>query len=266
MILLACVIAGFGSGNILQTAADWIWASFYGSGGDYTQPFYIKGIGATWFLWASFWGGLFLQALLNCHRIIRVLGVAILFLVGYISAQYLFWFPFSIQAGCCATLFMYIGHFVRAKEPKFRRLTAGAKTIISVVTFALWGSFIWQFRTFWFVECDFGRGLIDVCRSLCACYCITIISGVIDRHMEKIAGYLAFLGRYSIIVLCVHITELKLIHWKKIAEKLLQYNIPWAIGGGLAVALKLIFILMTTVLIVRIPGFRKVFIPDIKHR
>lgn len=35
---------------------DWIWGGIYGSGLSYFTPFYIKGVGAIWFLLALFWG------------------------------------------------------------------------------------------------------------------------------------------------------------------------------------------------------------------
>ena len=264
IIILAGIIALFKRDNVILTIKDWMFASLYGSGSSYVEPFIINDIGAIWFLWATFWACVFLQLSLRRKPVLRILWIVGLFAVGYLTAKRLFWFPLSIQAGCCATLFMYIGHAVRQSEQRITRLPMLIKVLGTLAAFVLWASFVVQFKTFWFVECDFGRGVIDIIRSLCACYCVVVIALLIDRLMNKTAVCLAFLGRYSIIVLCVHITELKLIHWKKIAEKLLQFNIPWMIGGGIAVALKLVFIITFTVLIVRTPRLRRVFIPERK--
>lgn len=264
IIFLAGVIALFAHDNVVLTLKSWLFASLYGSGSSYLEPFKIYDIGAIWFLWASFWGCVFLQLSLRWKPFFRVLWSVGMFAVGYLTAKRLFWFPFSIQAGCCATLFMYIGYAVRQSEQRITRLPKLIKALGTLAAFVLWASFVVQFKTFWFVECDFGRGVIDIVRSFCACYSVVVIALLIDRLMNKTAACLAFLGRYSIIVLCVHITELKLIHWKKIAEKLLQFNIPWTIGGGIAVALKLVFIITFTVLIVRTPRLRRLFIPERK--
>ena len=78
----------------------WIYASFYAAGGDSLEPFLHKGIGALWFLWAIFWGNLFLKMLLHFQSKIRVFLVSLIFCVSIYSAT-IFWLPLNIQAGGC---------------------------------------------------------------------------------------------------------------------------------------------------------------------
>ena len=44
-------------GSTIYTLKYWIYASLYGAGDSYTEPFWIPGIGAIWFLLATFFGG-----------------------------------------------------------------------------------------------------------------------------------------------------------------------------------------------------------------
>ena len=90
--------------NVVAVMLDWLYAAFYGAGDSYTEPFKIKAIGAIWFLWATFWGSLILQLSLKWKVHIRILWILALFTVGYMTAHRLFWFPLSIQAGCCASI------------------------------------------------------------------------------------------------------------------------------------------------------------------
>ena len=262
MVSLATLISAISRGDVFQTFKEWAWAAFYGSGGDYITPFYIKAIGAIWFLWASFWGTILMQMLLRCTPIRRALLVGILFLAGYYSAYKMFWFPLSIQAGFCSVLYMYIGYCFKQKEMGFKSLPKRGKAVIWIVVIFLWLLFIVRFKTFWLVQCDFGRGAIDILGSICGCACVLGISILIDCHIERLSPFLAACGRYSIVILCVHITELKLIHWKKIAVWLYGKGIPWIISGGIAIIPKLVFIAGVTWMIACHPKMRSIFIPN----
>ena len=112
MIIALAAIFSFpseGLGGVKTAIYDWGYASLYGAGDNYTEPFYIKAIGALWFLWATFWGSVLLRIALKLEGMLRILFVCGIACAGYISCR-LFWFPLSIQAGCGALLFMYIGY------------------------------------------------------------------------------------------------------------------------------------------------------------
>ena len=102
-LVMIAVAAGLGlrDGGVLHNVKEWTYAALYASGGRYDKPFYIKEIGAIWFLWASFWGCLFLRAALELKARWRITMIAALFAFGYYSRA-LCWFPLSIQAGACA--------------------------------------------------------------------------------------------------------------------------------------------------------------------
>lgn len=96
-IIILGTMLGAHYGDAASAFKGWLSASLYGAGGSYTVPFTIKGIGAIWFLWATFWGSLFLRISLNFNKYSRVAAIFGLFGLGYYTRS-LFWFPLSIQA------------------------------------------------------------------------------------------------------------------------------------------------------------------------
>lgn len=109
----------FDGSALKSTALEWLYASIYGAGDNYQDPFYIKGIGAIWFLWATFWGSIFLRFSLKMKMKTRMAFIFILFWIGQWTRRF-FWFPFSIQAGCCALFFMYLGFLLKEAGGRFR--------------------------------------------------------------------------------------------------------------------------------------------------
>lgn len=82
VIIILGTLLGFHYGNAADAFKGWIYASIYGAGDSYTVPFYIKGIGAIWFLWATFWGSVFLRISLDFNKYTRVFSIFALFALG----------------------------------------------------------------------------------------------------------------------------------------------------------------------------------------
>lgn len=217
IILLATIksIIATGLTSGITTAGSWLYASLYGAGDSYTTPFYIKAIGAIWFLLASFWASIFLRFSLEFKTKKQIIIVLLLFLIGFWSRK-LFWFPLSIQAGCCATLFMYVGNIFKRIENNLKNLNFNIKLLLTIIALIVWIQFIINFKSFWFVHCDIGRGIIDIIGAICGSYIILLLSFLIEKYLEKIGKILAFLGENSLYILCIHIIELNLFEWYKI--------------------------------------------------
>lgn len=132
-------------GRMVENAFDefqnWCYAALYGAGDTYTEPFWIPGIGAIWFLWATFWGSIFLRISFKFDKYIRLLFIVGLFAVGYFSRR-IFWFPFSIQAGACATMFIYMGYLWRGAKTKISELPKEVKIFSVLFALLTWISFI----------------------------------------------------------------------------------------------------------------------------
>ncbi len=247
-----------GMGTALSDAKYWLYAAIYGAGDSYQEPFFIAAIGAIWFLWALFWGSLFLKISLKMKPVIRLAFVIALFLFGYYTRNW-FWFPLSIQAGCCATLWIYIGYlFKRSKEMR-EKLPSQCKYIVLLFSIVVWVFFMIQFQSFWLVHCDIGRGVVDIFGSLCASYAVIWIARLI-WHIPGVGKGLAYLGKYSLFMLCIHIIELDLIPRERVMG-MLSAHIPASpvVIFLIFIIVKLIVIIGLTVLASRITFIKRLF-------
>jgi fucose 4-O-acetylase-like acetyltransferase len=263
---ITCVISillatGFALANegvsVIETVKQWSYAALYGSGGSYTEPFYIKGIGAIWFLLATFWGSLFLRISLEMKKKVRLLFVLALFLIGYWTAKELFWFPFSIQAGCCAVSFMYIGYLVKRSKQVYEELPKEVKRASVVFALAIWLAFIKNFESFWLVHNDMGRGVIDILGSVCACFIIVQISKLIEKYTKILSGILAYFGKYSLLVLCVHILELNT--WWHIENMVFGMDVGGLLTKCIISGIRIICVLVVAYICSRIKFITKLF-------
>lgn len=229
-----------------QAAKNGLYAVLYGSGGNYSEPFFIQGIGAVWFLWASFWASCILRVLIGAGPGKRLLAVVLVFMAGQCTRR-LFWFPLSIQAGCCAVLFMYAGWLARQAQGAIGKLPREAK--MAGLAFALWmtASFIRNFQTFYLVSSDIGRGAIDVAGSLCACGMVIFISWIIDKRGRGLANALSFIGRHSLAVLCAHAVELESFPWRFVIEAVAGRELSESLYLAALIACKAIFIGCVTI-------------------
>ena len=262
VIIVLSVLIGIvrhGSSVAVSSGLQWIYASIYGAGDSYTEPFYIKGIGALWFLLASFWGSVFLRITLNTKKEVRITIILILFVIGYCTPKILFWFPFSIQAGCCATLFMYIGYLVHQSKHVIEKMPIEATYMTIIFAFMIWLSFIHNFKSFWLVHCDIGRGIIDIIGCVCASYIILWISRIIEKQMISVAGILSYLGKYSLIVLSIHIIELNLFPWSKLSAFLISFGFTEIIALGIMGLIKLLVDISVVLIVCKIRVVKKIF-------
>lgn len=236
----------------------WIRAALYGAGDRYSKPFEICSIGAIWFLWATFWGSLFMYFLIKRKGPTRVISILVLFTLAYWSRRFC-WFPLSIQAGGCATLFMYIGWLYHKEEDNIKAaITPESFILITAFAFTIWWWFMHNFKTFWLVHCDIGRGAIDIFASLCGCYCVFLIAKCVDKI--PLLGYsFAHLGKYSLIMLCLHIIELDLFPYWKLMEVLAAHGMVLTDMKILyiKIAFKLVYIILGTIILSNIKPIRK---------
>ncbi len=197
---------------IVERLKFWGFATLYAAGDPYIEPFVIISIGAIWFLWASFCGNIFLNMVLKIRPVYRVFVVSVLFVLGYYTRA-ICWFPLSIQAGCCSTFFMYVGYLVKEVRPIYERASDELKISLLMISVGAWINFIMQFQSFWLVHSDIGRGILDVIGSLCGCYVLMVVCKEIEKRFQILGRSLAFLGRYSILMLLTHWVELTFFPW-----------------------------------------------------
>ena len=197
-----------------EVLIQWIKAALYGAGDSYEEPFVVHSIGAIWFLLASFWGSILLRILLDVKPVYRIPAVFLIFFLCKKSTE-LFWFPLSIQAAGPALLYMYIGYLGKTIVPAVMGFSKEVKAFLFAGGLWVWISFVVQFKSFWLVHCNYGRGVIDILGSICAACCVLVISYFLTEKFEKAVKGLAYLGQYSLIMLCTHMIELDLFPWRK---------------------------------------------------
>ena len=244
---------------ILNTAIRWIKASFFGVGDNWIYPIDMPGIGALWFLWASFWGLLILRILFNIPAIPRILILCALVFFASFTTEYSIFLPLSIQPGCTAAMYIYIGYLWRKYEDTIVSFSLGIKALLAAAALIYWVLFIISFKEFWLVNCEYGRGVPEITGSVCASFMVIALSYCVEKHAHKLTSVIRSAGRYSIIVLTAHIIEQNTFPWRLLVSLILGDNPSHIAGLLLTVAFKFIWIFLFTLAVIRIRPVRKLF-------
>ncbi len=251
-----CLIFEKGAG-LKEVLKRWGFAAVYGAGDTYQQPFYVQGIGAIWFLLATFWAVVMMRILLNYNKWIRLIMVAILFTAAIWTRQHFFWFPLSIQAGCTALLFVYIGYLIKESKDILSILPMEVMAAWTVFALVVWLSFVKDFQSFWLVHSDIGRGFVDIFGSLCGCYILVLISYGIERWFSLPGKVFGFLGKNSLIMLIVHIVEQNTFRWWTLIAKIFPNGLTDMQFTVVLILLKFAFIILATFILSKINIVRR---------
>lgn len=211
IVFCACLsefIFRWGPG-VRQVFWQWFTNSLYGAGAmDNPLPDGIGMIGAPWFLLALFWARLFLAMAKSMpYTPVVVLG---LFAAGYASAT-VFWLPLSVQAGLCATLWLYLG----GKIKEARLLEPGVVPLPCwILMLALWVLDFCFFGHLFMVVNHYGAGPMDVVGGLCGS--LVIIKGcmLIEHKAPHVSRALAALGVVTLTIFSTHSIEMAAIPWE----------------------------------------------------
>ena len=194
-------------GDTAYELLKWINASWYGSGGKYPEFFVNHGIpmtyiGALWFLLAMFFAKSFLVLIMRSRT--PFLWVMICLFIGYVSSQKLFWFPFSIQAGLCSVLFVYIGYLIREKDLFSWK---AVHWTLKILMLGAWIYCIVFCGRFWLVGNTFSDGFLDIIGSVCGTFVIVYISQGLEK-VRPLRFLLSGTGRLSLGIMCAHLIVL----------------------------------------------------------
>ena len=151
-------------------------------------------------------------------------------------------------------MFIYMGYLWRGAKTKISELPKEVKIFSVLFALLTWISFIKNFQLFWLVHCDIGRGIIDIFGCICACVIVILISKLLS-----VGRNLAYLGRYSLLILCVHIVELDLLPWWQITEKYVVNGMSANIQLILIIAGKVLLDLGGAFVLSKITLVRKIF-------
>lgn len=182
----------------------WAYAGFYGSGNPYSQPFYVKPIGAIWFLLAMFWSVIIYNSIMN--RKYCSVWVLVLALVGYLSVRYIY-LPWSIQSALLALVFVHAGHWFRIKN-----LSLAPHNISgTAAVFFLWLLCMYVDKGRFYIVGNYSQNLvIDIIGGISGTSLVLFLSQCMER-IPLISSGLRWFGRNSLAVLCLHLIELTCI-------------------------------------------------------
>lgn len=237
--------------NFVLNLKIWTIASIYGSGSiEYTTPFYMKQIGALWFLLALFEALLIVRYFMS-YRYAGII-IAIIAYIGYKTTDML-WLPFSIQAGMTATLFVYLGMLSR----KYKVLERKVSPVILSGLIGIWLCCILFCGKLYMVRNYYENGILDVLGALSGSYLVLVFSRIVEERTKYLSRILKFYGKNSLLMMCCHAFELNVVSWDWIwlffGEKLqFQTYIVWWI----LIFFKMLFCTMG---IYMIKGLQKLF-------
>lgn len=256
--LAAFVLKDMGSSRVVLK--QWANAAVFAAGDLVSTPLWPQQlrIGAIWFLPALFWARLVVWGAYKTPR--PALVVAASFAVGYFTRKLCF-LPLSIQPGLCAALFVYAGARVR----RLRLLEPGA---ISRGAWALlagvWVCAVWSYNGFGMAVCDYGVYAADALRNVCGGIAATLIVLVACLRAEaRLAGsslwrLVGALGRYSLVIMCVHLVEDDVLRWGLIVGQVSEL-----VGGTFGwlgfMVLRVAADVLIAALLVRIPLVARAF-------
>lgn len=141
------------------------------------------------------------------------IGIFTVAYVGY-QTKNMIWLPMSIQAGMFASLFVYLGVIARRKGiMEYRK-----NPIMLSALMGIWIFCILYEGYFYLVQNYAGNGFLDIIGALAASYLIILFSKFIAEKTDILAAILRFWGRNTLIILCIHNFELKVVSWHWIKE------------------------------------------------
>jgi len=199
LLLLLCVDSFLENGIVLWHISDWLVRWTFASGSFEGKEMFASTpiVGPIWFLFALFWSCLFYSILKRKYEGFNLMVYVIMsFLISLISIHYVR-FPFSIQAGMSAVLFLWLGDITR-KFSIIEKLGENSLTLICLVI--IWGICILR-GTMVVSNCVYGLGLISILGAYAGSLIFLRLILLLSNHAFFSWRYF---GTKTLYVLCIH--------------------------------------------------------------
>lgn len=221
--------------NIIQT---WGLASLYGSGS--MQPFGIRYIGAIWFLLALAFATYCINNIDKSRY--RYLWVILIAYIGYKTSQYI-WLPFSIQAGMVATLFMYIGILAKENDILNKKIPIHIYiALVLLVAFCVkYGGKLYM------VSNIYKNGFLDIIGAVSASFLLIKLCMSFDKYSKYIKRPFIYIGKNSLICLCVHLFSLDCLSYNTVNTWLIKIGMSNSVIN--ATLLNLLWVVVMLIII-----------------
>lgn len=204
---------------LLREVGEMVFASLYGSGANYEEPFPIIQIGAIWFLLALFLGSYIVKKAEETR--FSAFWIILVAVVGYYSSR-IIWLPWSVQAAMTASVFIFVG--MRLRE--YAVFESGRLNEICLISFTIWlKEIVYGASHLSIVRNYYPNGVFDFIGGCAGAVCIIIMLKYMYEHIriDFIWDKMKWLGKNSLTILCLHLVELDVIPWYSVFG-----------GGGMA--------------------------------
>lgn len=202
------IINGSSTKTISNGIVGYLIGYAYGSG--YIDNVYghsIQIVGPIWFCLALFFDFILLNLILKIKY--PFLGVFSVFCVGYFSSKYI-WLPLSLQSSFTALLFFYFGYL--AKKYDIFRKNSSLPRIFPLL--CIWGIGLGYGSQFLIVQNESVFLLNDIIVALAASYLVILYCKWYEKEFKS-AQVMAFLGKYTIVMLCLHSIDVNIMPWNE---------------------------------------------------
>lgn len=190
--------------------SNWVIAAVYANGTVYHTSAYLSHvpvIGAIWFLWALFWCKEIFNLVQNCelHKYLTPPHTHIFLLLAMAAVvidRCLVNMPFALLPGISAIPFYAIGYSIH-KNGGFEKINKW----IAIACVALWG-LSFSFFNMSMSYCYADNYVVNFLGACGGTYVVWHVSKMISRFSGLLVGFLVWIGRNSLIILCIHAFEL----------------------------------------------------------
>lgn len=240
MALLYCCTEGIARiiiksdfSTVITTIKDILFASIIGLG--YHERIGIAilpAIGPIWYLLALIWAMILLK--LYTHFANTLFPAVIIGTIGLLTSRW-FWLPWSIQEGMVASIYLSVGFEYHKHQDidltKNRFVHCGilGLAILYVLICLKMNSHIDM------VSNKYPLGVIDFVGTICCVISVMYISKMIGRKKQGVAQCVQWLGKNTLVMLCVHTIEIRIFPWWVINKMLSgireQLIINWIVFG-----------------------------------
>lgn len=240
MALLYCCTEGIARiiiksdfSTVITTIKDILSASIIGLG--YHERIgnaLLPAIGPIWYLLALIWAMILLK--IYTHFANTFFPAVIIGAIGLLTLRW-FWLPWSIQEGMVASIYLSVGFEYHKHQnidlTKNRFVHYGILGLsISYVLICL------KMNTHIdMVSNKYPLGVIDFVGTICCVISLRYISRVIGRKRQGFVQCVQWLGKNTLVMLCVHTIEMRIFPWWAINKILSgikeQLIINWVIFG-----------------------------------
>ncbi len=203
----------------------------YGSGSPYVcEAFSVDACGPIWFLLSLFFGIIIVRVCIDFKW--GFIPLILCMVVGYITSVFV-WLPFGLQAGMVDAGYIYLGYllkvassYVKGKiNDNNRKMITIIEYIIEIIIMIGCLIIVWlycnKYDNIILLSCNsFDNGVIDFGTTIVASIGMLLFCKLILDNIPGIKHALAYLGKSTLIILCVHSIDTLIFTWEPIISML----------------------------------------------